>query len=46
MTETPTCPGCGEETYRNDDGEAVYCGICSEEILTNSYRTPLGKARW
>lgn len=33
-----SCPGCGEETHLNEDGEAVFCGGCSAEILTDGYR--------
>lgn len=38
------CPDCGEETYLNENGEAVYCGLCSEEYLTDGYRADAFKA--
>lgn len=33
-----SCPGCGDETFLNGDGEAVFCGLCSEEELTDGFR--------
>jgi hypothetical protein len=29
--DTPTCPDCGVDTYYNERGEEVFCGMCSAE---------------
>lgn len=39
----PLCPGCKDERTYMKDGEPVYCGLCSEEKITDGYRNPVGR---